>query len=159
MLVKYTLQTSSGYSRKIQDYIQGRGRTSDFVFPNGCKNVCPGEYLFQQRTIELLFKEIIVRKQRTGQACSGHCLGKRLSNVFRAEAPPSPLPTGMGLALALLAEAPCAEGLPHVSRAPQDMRLMVLHPLGSLKLFSQCKYVGQSQGHSIPTVSHLMVDG
>lgn len=32
MLVKYTLQTSSGYSRKIQDYIQGRGRTSDFLF-------------------------------------------------------------------------------------------------------------------------------
>lgn len=37
MLVKYTLQTSSGYSRKIQYYIQGRGRTSDFVFPKGAK--------------------------------------------------------------------------------------------------------------------------
>lgn len=136
MLVKYTLQTSSGYSRKIQDYIQGRGRTSDFVCPNGCKNVCPGEYLFQQRTIELLFKEIIVRKQRTGQACSGHCLGKRLSNISRAEAPPSPLPAGTGFSLALLAEAPWAEGLPQLSRAPRDMRLMVLLPLGSLKLCS-----------------------
>lgn len=112
MLVKYTLQTSSGYSRKIQDYIQGRGRTSDFVFPNGCKNVRPGKYLFQQRTIELLFKEIIVRRQRTGQACSGHCLGKRLSKISEAEVPPSPLPTGTGLALSLLAEAPCAEGSP-----------------------------------------------
>lgn len=147
MLVKYTLRTSSGYSRKIQDYIQGRGRTSDFVFPNGCKNVRPGKYLFQQRTIELLFKEIIVRKQRTGQACSGHCLGKRLSNISEAEVPPSPLTTGTGLALSLLAEAPCEEGLPQVSQAPQDMRLMLLYPLGFLKLFSQCKYVGQSQGH------------
>lgn len=136
MLVKYTLQTSSGYSRKIQDYIQGRGRTSDFIFPNGCKNVCPGEYLFQQRTIELLFKEIIVRKQRTGQVCSGHCLGKRLPNISGAEAPPSPLPAGTGLSLALLAEAPCAEGLPQVSQAPRDTRLVVLHPLGSLELFS-----------------------
>lgn len=136
MLVKYTLQTSSGYSRKIQDYIQGRGRTSDFFFPNGCKNVCPGEYLFRQRTIELLFKQIIVRKQRTGQACSGHCLGKRLSNLSGAEAPPSPLPAGTGLSLALLAEAPCTEGLSQVSRAPWDMRLMFLYPLGSLKLFS-----------------------
>lgn len=147
MLVKYTLQTSSGYSRKIQDYIQGRGRTSDFIFPNGCKNMCPGEYLFQQRTIELLFKEIIVRKQRTGQACSGHCLGKRLSNISVAEVPPSPVPTGTGLLLTLLAEAPCVEGLPQVSWAPQDMRLLVLYPRGSLKLFSQFKYVRQSQGH------------
>lgn len=137
MLVKYTLQTSSGYSRKIQDYIQGRGRTSDFVFPSGCKNVCPGEYLFQQETIELLFKEIIVRKQRTGQACSGHCLGKRLSNISGTEAPPSPLPTGTGLLFTLLPEAPCAEGLPQVSQAPQDTRLIVLFPLGSSKLFSQ----------------------
>lgn len=112
MLVKYTLQTSSGYSRKIQDYIQGRGRTSDFVFPNGCKNVCPGEYLFQQRTIELLFKEIIVRKQRTGQACSGHCLGRRLSNISGAEAPPYLLPTHTGLVLTLLAEAPLCRGAP-----------------------------------------------
>lgn len=106
-----------------------------------------GEYLFQQRTIELLFKEIIVRKQRTGQACSGQCLGKRLSNISEAEAPPSPVPTGTGLSLTLPAEAPCVEGLPQVSWAPQDLRLLVLYPLGSLKLFSQCKYVRQSQGH------------
>jgi len=41
VLVKYTLQTSSGYSRKIQDYIQGRGRTSDF-FPTGAEMYVQG---------------------------------------------------------------------------------------------------------------------
>lgn len=137
MLVKYTLQTSSGYSRKIQDYIQDRGRTSDFVCPNGCKNVCPGEYLFQQRTIELLFKEIIVRKQRTGQACSGHCLGKRLSNISRAEAPPpgrSPLGRGAPTA------QPGSSG--HEAHGSASSGL-----LEALQPFSQCKYVRQSQGH------------
>jgi len=45
---------------------------------------------------------------------------------------PLPLPPGTGLALALLAEAPCAEGLWQVGWVPQEVRLMVLCHLRSL---------------------------
>lgn len=111
---------------RITFKVEAEHQTS--FFPSGCKNVCPGEYLFRQRTIELLFKQIIVRKQRTGLACSGHCLGKRLPTVSWDEAPSSPLPTGTGLSLTLL-----AEGLCQVSCFPQEVRLVVLYCLDSLR--------------------------
>lgn len=129
---------------RITFKVEAEHQTS--FFPMGAKMYVQGNTSSNKELLNY-YSEIIVRKQRTGQACSGHCLGKRLSNISGAEVPPFLLPTGTGLALALLAEAPCAEGLPQVSQALQDMRLMVLYPLGSLKLFSQCKYVGQSQGH------------
>lgn len=130
---------------RITFKVEAEHQTSWVFFPNGCKNVRPGEHLFRQRTIELLFKQIIVRKQRTGLACTGHCLGKRLSNLSWDEVPSAPLPQGTGLALAPLAEAPCAEGLWQVGWDAQEVRVRVLlchlGSLGALQPISQFQVI------------------